>query len=290
MASAGGVRIIENDTRFSSQLMMNSAKGVLMVANFRASWCPPCQAIAPKFQELSFKYNSAIFLEVDVDACKATSNRYNVSATPTFIFFRSGIKLDRCQGGDVKVLEEKIKKWIGDFKEVGGGYMVLSPLINKSQCECLNESDDHTLKNIFEKGESSYLESDCDEQMLISISFNLPVKLHSLQLFAPDDGTAPKTVKIFINQTRTLGFDEAEKTAFVQELNLTAEDVLEDAQIPLKFVKFQYVQSVTLFIKDNQGDQDTTIINSLSFIGTTVEAANMNDFKRVAGKEGEVHG
>lgn len=31
-------------------------------------------------------------------------------------------------------------------------------------------------------------------------------------------GTAPKTVKIFINQTRTLGFDEAEKTAFVQEL------------------------------------------------------------------------
>lgn len=43
--------------------------------------------------------------------------------------------------------------------------MVLSPLINKSQCECLNESDDHTLKNIFEKGESSYLESDCDEQV-----------------------------------------------------------------------------------------------------------------------------
>lgn len=54
---------------------------------------------------------------------QATSNRYNVSATPTFIFFRSGVKLDRCQGGDVKVLEEKIKKWIGDFKEVGGGYV-----------------------------------------------------------------------------------------------------------------------------------------------------------------------
>ena len=43
--------------------------------------------------------------------------------------------------------------------------MDLSSLINKSQCECLNESDDHTLKNVFQKGKSLYLESDCDEQV-----------------------------------------------------------------------------------------------------------------------------
>ena len=168
--------------------------------------------------------------------------------------------------------------------------MDLSSLINKSQCECLNESDDHTLKNIFQKGKSLYLESDCDEQMLISISFNQPVKLHSLRLNAPDDGTAPKTVKIFCNLTRTLGFDEAEKTAAVQELSLTSENVAEDVLIPLKFVKFQYVQSVTMFIKDNQGDEETTIINSLSFIGTAVESTNMNDFKKVSGKEGAAIG
>ncbi|CAB3992499.1 thioredoxin 1, partial [Paramuricea clavata] len=102
--------------------------------------------------------------------------------------------------------------------------------------------------------------------------------------------TAPKTVRLFCNLTRTLGFDEAEKTTAVQELSLTAENVAEDVLIPLKFVKFQYVQSVTLFIKDNQGGEETTIINSLSFIGTTVAATNMSDFKRVAGKEGETHG
>jgi hypothetical protein len=43
--------------------------------------------------------------------------------------------------------------------------MDLSSLINKSQCECLNESDDQTLKNVFQKGKSLYLESDCDEQV-----------------------------------------------------------------------------------------------------------------------------
>ncbi|XP_028399460.1 thioredoxin-like protein 1 [Dendronephthya gigantea] len=292
MASSGGVRMIESDSRFRIEL--TGAKGTLIIANFKASWCGPCQMIAPKFQELSLKYTSAIFLEVDVDACKETSNQYSISGTPTFILFRSGVKLDQIQGSDAKALEDKIKKWMGDYEEISGtvpkGYMDLSSLINKAQCECLNESDDHTLKNIFQKGKSLYLESDCDEQMLISISFNQPVKLHSLRLYAPDDGTAPKTIKIFSNLTRTLGFDEAEKTAAVQELRLASGDVLEDVLIPLKFVKFQYVQSVTLFVQDNQGGEETSIINSLSFIGTTLEATNMSDFKRVAGKEGEAHG
>ena len=49
--------------------------------------------------------------------------------------------------------------------------MDLTALINKAQCECLNESDDHTLKNVFQKGKSLYLESDCDEQVGKSLSF-----------------------------------------------------------------------------------------------------------------------
>ena len=50
--------------------------------------------------------------------------------------------------------------------------MDLSSLINKNQCECLNESDDHILKNVFQKGKSLYLESDCDEQVCKSVSFS----------------------------------------------------------------------------------------------------------------------
>lgn len=36
-----------------------------------------------------------------------------------------------------------------------------------------------------------------------------------------------------------------------------------------------------LFVKSNQGDEETTKINYLTFIGTPVQATNMNDFKRV---------
>lgn len=43
--------------------------------------------------------------------------------------------------------------------------MDLSSLINNSQISCLNESDDHTVKNILEKNTDLYLESDCDPEV-----------------------------------------------------------------------------------------------------------------------------
>lgn len=44
--------------------------------------------------------------------------------------------------------------------------MDLLPFINKAGCECLNESDEHGFENCLRK-DSSYLESDCDEQVLL---------------------------------------------------------------------------------------------------------------------------
>lgn len=42
--------------------------------------------------------------------------------------------------------------------------MDLGLFINKSGCECLNESDDHHFSAALAKG-PDYLESDCDEQV-----------------------------------------------------------------------------------------------------------------------------
>jgi len=41
----------------------------------------------------------------------------------------------------------------------------LNSFIEKSGSECLNEQDDHPLANCLTPGSSSYLESDCDEQV-----------------------------------------------------------------------------------------------------------------------------
>ena len=48
----------------------------LMAVKFTASWCKPCQSIAPLFQELCEKYAGQIsFVEVDVDAVEVSNNK-----------------------------------------------------------------------------------------------------------------------------------------------------------------------------------------------------------------------
>ena len=69
---------------------------------------------------------------------------------------------------------------------------------------------------------------------------------------------------------------------------VTPED-LEGSPVNLRYVKFQNVQNIQLFIKDNQNNTDTTQIDHLAIIGSPISTTNMGDFKRVAGKKGESH-
>ena len=56
--------------------------------------------------------------------------------------------------------------------------------------ECLNYVDNHPLHHaVYATTTKKFLESYCDEQLIISIAFKQPVKIYSLQIVAPDDGT-----------------------------------------------------------------------------------------------------
>ena len=92
----------------------------------------------------------------------------------------------------------------------------LGQYINKSQSECLNEADDHPYAHCLTSG-GGYLESDCDEQLIIALSFQQPVKVHSLKIKAPKD-KGPKTLRIFQNQPNTLDFDKADSMTATQDL------------------------------------------------------------------------
>ena len=67
--------------------------------------------------------------------------------------------------------------------------MDLVSLINKSQSECLNQSDDHTWESALVPSTNVYLESDVDEQLLLHVSFQQSVKLHSLIIQGPPGTT-----------------------------------------------------------------------------------------------------
>ncbi|XP_034841179.1 thioredoxin-like protein 1 [Maniola hyperantus] len=285
-----GATVIENEAHFQSEMANAGTK--LVVVDFTATWCPPCQRIAPIFEQLPAKFPRAVFLKVDVDRCAETASAQGISAMPTFLFFRNRTRIDRLQGADAASLESKVRQYYGteesgDDDNTVAGHMDLTTFITKSECECLNEADDHPLAHALTSG-AGYLASDCDEQLIINISFNQLVKLHSVKIKAPSD-KGPKFVKLFINQPRTLDFDQASGNASVQDLEFSPNDLENGNPVPVKFVKFQSVQNIQLFIKDNQSGCDVTQIDQLVLYGSPISTTNMGEFKRVAGKRGESH-
>jgi len=273
----------QSDIEFTN-IMMKSGTTPIIV-DFFATWCGPCSYIAPVFTELSNKYINLKFMKVDVDKCKEAKEKNMVTAMPTFMVFLNGQRMDMIKGADKSALENLAHKWSKNCPtqlDSIPGHFDLFPLINRGQCECKNEDDEHTLNNLFDG--NGPLISDCDEQLLIYIPFLQPVKIHSLQIKG-HQGNSPKTVKIFANIPTPLDFDRAQSSNPIQTVDFTQE---EQQLINLKYVKFQNVNCLQLFLVDNDGSTEKTTVTSLRIFGTPVAlTTNMQEFKRVAGKAGE---
>eukprot|EP00736_Rhodelphis_marinus_P011027 Rmarinus@m.12944 len=93
---------------FDAQLA--AAGGKLVVVDFTATWCGPCQMISPKFEELSKQVPDAVFLKVDVDDNEETASFYNITCMPTFLFFKDGKKIDDFSGAAVEKLQAMVNK------------------------------------------------------------------------------------------------------------------------------------------------------------------------------------
>jgi hypothetical protein len=87
-------------------------------------------------------------------------------------------------------------------------------------------------------------------------------------------------VKLYVNQP-SLGFDEVADVAETQCLELTEDDFAENATTPLRYVKFQSVHSLTMFIESNQlDDEDTpTLLQRLILIGMPIDTTRMENLK-----------
>ncbi|KAG8771396.1 Thioredoxin-like protein 1 [Ceratobasidium sp. 428] len=272
-------------------LLTNKASG-LVVIDFHATWCGPCHAIAPVYNQLSQQYTHVAFAKVDVDAVPDVAK----NAMPTFLFIKNKVVVETIRGADKSALESALTTHAPPAPapaSLGEGPSVkdesaaskdvsLLEYLDSTQLNCLNESDTHNVKSILgnkiRNTGKSYLESDSDEQLLINLYFNQSVRIRSIIIHTVDASHAPKTIKLAINRP-ALGFEDVESAAEPEMAQvfeeLSPEDIANSRRIPLRFVRFQSVTSLHIFVASNQGGEDETQINAIDVFGQPVETTKM---------------
>ncbi len=77
-----------NDKNFE-KMVLQAEKPVLI--DFWATWCRPCQMIAPIVDELADEYEGKVnFVKLDVDQNPQTAAKYSIMSIPTLLIFKNG--------------------------------------------------------------------------------------------------------------------------------------------------------------------------------------------------------
>ena len=102
--------ITVTDATFAHEVL--GARGVPVLVDYWAEWCPPCRMVAPVLDELAAESNGRYRIaKLNVDENPRTAAQYNIRSIPTMLVFRDGTVVDRIVGAQPK---QAIKAVISD--------------------------------------------------------------------------------------------------------------------------------------------------------------------------------
>ncbi len=78
------IKHVESVNEFRNEV----ASGTVLV-DFFATWCGPCQMLAPVIEELDKKHNIKV-LKIDVDELGDLAREFRIMSIPTLIVFKDG--------------------------------------------------------------------------------------------------------------------------------------------------------------------------------------------------------
>ena len=168
-------------------------------------------------------------------------------------------------------------------------------LFNSSKPSALNSKGKNSQKNGDEDGKD-WVESDTDEQLMLYVPFMSTMKVHSLYITSlppneageGQDGDGipmrPKELKLYSNRPNVLGFDETEDVPATQEVTLNERDWDEKsgtAKVELRFVKFQNVKSLVIFVVTGYGEGEKTRVDRIRIVGESGEKRDQGKLEKV---------
>lgn len=97
------------DANFEQEVVKSD---VPVLVDFWASWCMPCQKIAPILEELSGEFDGKMkFGKMNVENSQSTPRQYGIRSIPTLLIFKNGQVFSQIVGMQPKRnLDEKIRE------------------------------------------------------------------------------------------------------------------------------------------------------------------------------------
>ncbi|KAM0273206.1 hypothetical protein ACHAQH_008396 [Verticillium albo-atrum] len=192
--------------------------------------------------------------------------------------------------------------------ELPRGYQDITEQIETKGCELLNADDDagsvrvlfdgskpSALDNKEGAGAKDWVESGEDEQLLLFMPFQAMLKLHTLHITSlppTDDEDAPmrpRTIHLYTNKPHNLDFAEADDTPPTQVIELSEKDwnASGTANVGLRYVKFQNITSLVLYVVNGDGDGDKVRLDRVRLVGDSGEKREMGKLEKIGDEPGE---
>ena len=77
-----------NDQNFQKDVLENQK---LVMVDFWAPWCMPCQMLKPMIEELGEEMKEKVDVKtMNVDENQETSKKYGIQSIPAILFFKNG--------------------------------------------------------------------------------------------------------------------------------------------------------------------------------------------------------
>ena len=80
----------------------------LVIIDFTATWCPPCQRIGPIFIAMAPEFPDVVFKKVDVDAAAPIAQHVGIACMPTFKVYKNGVEVGKLEGASEQGIKDLI--------------------------------------------------------------------------------------------------------------------------------------------------------------------------------------